>query len=458
MAVFFSFLIAGGILKGTRCSVFGLGKLGSPLAGILAKHFPTIGVDLNPAIVASINAGKAPVQEPGLQELLTGTSLTATLDVEEAILNSNVSFIIVPTPSGSDGKFTNRYILDVLAKIGPVLAKKTSYHLINITSTVMPGSMRNEIKTALELASGKELGEQLGLTYNPEFIALGDVIKGIEQPDMVLIGESESDSADGEVLENIYQSVCPGCKSLVRTSYENAELAKLSLNTFLTMKIAYANTLGEICEAIPNADAAEVTKIIAKDSRISPKFLTPGMPYGGPCLPRDTVAFSAMASSLGIKSAIADATKQVNEQHIEWLVNKISAQFPAPAQIAVLGLSYKAGTDVTEASAGLALCLKLSERDYAVQAFDPLIKSPSKEFASSKCLLATDLASCVKDSAVIIICTPCKEFLHIKDVLQEQANVVTIIDCARLFPEQTIEKGDLQFLGKSAAKRKLKLA
>lgn len=163
-------------LKKPCISVIGLGKLGAPRAAVFAcKGFETIGLDINPRFVEAINDGRAPVEEPRLQEMIDGgrSRLRATKSFEEAVLNSDVSFIIVPTPSGADRFFSNKFVVDAVEQIGAALRFKTQYHVVVVTSTVMPGATNGEIRAALELAAGREVGSDLGLCYNPEFIALG---------------------------------------------------------------------------------------------------------------------------------------------------------------------------------------------------------------------------------------------------------------------------------------------
>ena len=175
-----------------RLCVIGLGKLGSPLAAVLAsKGHSVVGLDRNPAFVAAINQGRAPVAEPGLQALIDESRkrLRATASFAEAIAGSDASFVIVPTPSQGDGAFSNEYVLEAVREIGQALRGNDRYHVVSIVSTVMPGATGGVIRAALEEASGREVGMGLGLCYNPEFIALGSVVRDLLNPDMVLLGK-----------------------------------------------------------------------------------------------------------------------------------------------------------------------------------------------------------------------------------------------------------------------------
>src|SRR5579871_5280146 len=190
-------------------SVIGLGKLGAVLAGVMAnKGHRVVGVDVNPAFVDAINQGRATVREPGLEEMIRNNAerLSATGDIAEAIEKTEVSFVVVPTPSGADGTFSLRFVLNAAESIAQGLRRKSSYHVVVISSTVMPGMTGGEVLPLLERISGKKCGVDFGLCYNPEFIALGSVIRDMSSPDMILIGES--DERAGALLENLYKQVC----------------------------------------------------------------------------------------------------------------------------------------------------------------------------------------------------------------------------------------------------------
>ena len=265
-----------------KVCVIGLGKLGAPLSAVLAsKGHEVIGVDRNPYFVDCINSGKAPVLEPQLQELIDASKgrLRATQSYDEAIPQTDISFVIVPTPSDETGVFTNAWVIDAVKSIGAALNGKDHYHVVNITSTVMPGSTQGPIREALEAASGKTVGKDIGLCYNPEFIALGSVVRNMLYPDMILLGES--DPRAGDVLEAVYKMSTENDPPVQRMNLINAEITKISVNTYVTTKISYANTLAELCEKLPGADVGVVTEALGKDTRIGRKYLS-----GGPGLRR----------------------------------------------------------------------------------------------------------------------------------------------------------------------------
>src|SRR3954468_4334461 len=288
-------------------AVVGLGKLGAPLAAVLAsKGNDVLGIDLNPDAVRRINEGVAPVQEPGLQELITQSraALSATTELTAAAA-SDVIILLVPTPSDARGAFVNDYLLAAIEEIGPALAGRDGYQVVVVTSTVMPGSCDAEIRAAFERTSGRRVGDSLGLCYSPEFIALGSVIRDMLEPDMVLIGES--DPRAGSVLEGVYRGVCENDPPFQHMTLVNAELTKIAVNTYVTMKISYANALADICERLPGADVDAVTDAVGMDSRIGRKYLRGAIAYGGPCFPRDNKAFALVARDRGTEALLAEA-------------------------------------------------------------------------------------------------------------------------------------------------------
>lgn len=392
-------------------SVVGLGKLGSPMVACLAeKGFSVVGVDLNQTFVSQINEGKAPVQEPGLDEMLARNKerIRATTDYADAIAHSDVTFIIVPTPSEVDGGFSLKYVLSCIAEIGAALRNKDTFHLVVVTSTVMPGSTDGVIRPALEQASGKKCGEDFGLCYSPEFIALGSVIHDMLYPDFTLIGESDAKS--GAILERVYKQLCTTEPPVSHMNLVNAELAKISVNTFVTTKISYANMLSEICDNLPGADVDVVTAAIGQDSRIGRKYLKGATGYGGPCFPRDNVAFGFLASSVGANAAIAQATDTINRRQAARLAERLLTELPAGTTVGILGLAYKPDTNVIEESQGVALAKELIERGFAVVLYDPLALDNVRQILGDKPRYAASAKACVQDATAVVITTPSAEF------------------------------------------------
>ncbi len=416
----------------TRISVVGLGKLGAPLLAVLAGAGNTvIGLDASQSVVDKIQAGIAPVEEPGLQAMLDSNRarISATTDWARAIGATDVTFIIVPTPSGPNGEFLNDHVLAAVAQIGAVLAAKPEYHLVVVNSTTMPGSMESSIRKSLERSSGHPIGERIGLCYNPEFIALGNVIEGLLHPDFVLIGES--DRRAGDLLESLYRGVVGDGTPIARMNFVNAEIAKISVNTYVTTKISFANMLSEVCGRLAGADVDVVTGAIGLDARIGGKFLRGATAYGGPCFPRDTVAFSTMSRGLGLGADLADAAEAVNTRQTERLAALISEAVAPGARVALLGMAYKAGTPVIDRSAGVDLASRLTRSGYDVTVHDPMAIDAARRMLGDLVSYATTISDAVLGAAVVVVLVPWPEYRRL-DATNFGPGTPLVIDCWRL--------------------------
>ena len=396
-----------------RISVVGLGKLGLPLAVSLAsKGFQVVGVDIDERKVRAINNGISPVSETNLQEMLTRfkDSIVATLDYDYALRNSDVTFVFTNTPSNPDGSYSTRQLESACREIGKVLRDKNVFHVVIIMSTVLPLTCEETLKPILEEQSKKKCGVDFGLCHTPEFVALGSVIHDFLNPDFFLIGESDPKS--GRIVENIYRKISDS--KIVRTSIVNAELAKIAINCFLTTKISFANTLGEVCEKLPNANANTVTSILGLDHRINADCLNAGLGFGGPCFPRDNKAFSFLAKQLSCQSWLAEATDKVNAIQVDKVVEKVKSRLKGKGTVAVLGLSYKPNTETVEASQSLEIAKKLSGLGYKVKVFDPQAMNEARLILGDNVVYCNSLQQCVENTGLCIVATPWKEFKHLK--------------------------------------------
>ena len=392
-------------------SVIGLGKLGLCTAACFAsKGYRVIGVDTNQHVLDQLRLKQCPVDEPGLEEFLGKSwgNLTVTDNACEAISNSEITLIIVPTPSRSDRKFTNKYIENVLESLAPALKKKDSFHVIDVVSTVMPGSCDSRFKPLLERISGKACGVDFGLVYNPEFIALGSVIKDFLNPDMVLIGAS--DKRSGDMAKELYLSTCESSPAIKVMSLINAEITKLSLNCFVTMKISFANELASICEKVPGADIDAITDALGSDTRIGSKYLKGGLGFGGPCFPRDNQAFQAFARESGIEPMLGPQVVAINNCVVDRLFDIISKNTNPGDKIALLGLSYKPGTHIIEESQSIMLAKRLIDSGFVVSVHDPKAISAAKDVLGDNAGCFDDPYECIKNAAGIILLTNWQDY------------------------------------------------
>ncbi len=420
-------------------SIIGLGKLGSPMLVCFASRgFNVIGVDVNRRTLDAIRSGQAPVVEPHLEEHLQShrDRITVTEDYGVAIRDSQVTFIVVPTPSRSDGSFSLELVLQAVAKIGEALKDKAEFHTVVVTSTVLPGDMEESVLPTLEHRSGKRTGVDFGLCYHPEFIALGSVIRDLLHPDFVLIGES--DARSGDLLQRIYRDLLETSVPIVRLNFVNAELAKIAVNTFVTTKISYANMLAEICERLPGSDVDAVTSAIGLDSRVGMKYLKGGLGFGGPCFPRDNAAFEAMARRRGLQAVLAEATDAVNRRQVDRLADRVRRVLPPGGTVSVLGLAYKPDTDVVEESQGLQLAQRVARSGTRVVVYDPAAMPNARMVLGEAVHYATSMAECIAQGNVVVVATPWDEFKQLQPHQLVHNPRRAVLDCWRILPPDEI--------------------
>jgi UDPglucose 6-dehydrogenase len=414
-----------------RVAVVGLGKLGAPLAAVLAnKGNHVVGIDINPDVVRLVNDGVAPVDEPGLRSLMSasGGRLSAVTDFQAAG-KAELTILLVPTPSDGRGAFSNEYLITALEQVGRGIANRSDYHVVVVASTVMPGSCDSELRLALERTSGRLVGESLGLCYSPEFIALGNVIRDLLEPDMVLIGES--DSRAGAAVEQLYGAVCENNPPFRRMSLVNAELTKIAVNTYVTMKISYANALADMCERLPGADVDAVTDALGLDSRIGRKYLRGAIGYGGPCFPRDNKAFAVLARDLGTEPLLAEATDAVNLAQTDRLARIVQSHLVVGQAVGILGLAYKPNTCVVDESPGVALARLLGEgAGYEVNVYDPVATDAALHVLGRAARAVGSVSELLERSDVVVIATPWPEFAELPiEVLEGRKAPPVVIDC-----------------------------
>ena len=391
-----------------RISVVGLGKLGLPLAACYAERaFETIGVDVQEPVVNAVNKGRSLIVEPGLQEMigrLGGTQLRATLDHREAIENTDITVVLVPTPSNPDGSFSNHYVEAALRSLAAAFGEsRKAYHLFVISSTVMPGSTAGSFIPLIEQVSGRKLGQDFGVCYDPDFVALGNVIGDFLRPDLVLIGQTSEEA--GARMEAVHHQLCLNGPHIGRMSIISAEVAKVSLNAYITLKISFANMLANLCERVPGADVDAITQTIGMDRRIAPYFFRGGLGFGGTCFPRDTWAFIKLAEQHGSEAGLIKAVQQVNEYQDEHLAEVVLRQVSAQANktVGVLGLAFKPGTPVITASPAIRLMQTLLKQDLRIVAYDPLAIENARAVFGASIEYAGSAQECLARAGVGVI-------------------------------------------------------
>jgi len=301
-----------------RISIFGLGYVGAVSAGCLAKDGHTvIGVDPYQPKVDLINAGKTPVIEKDIGEIMQKAVadglLIATQDVSRAVFDTDISLICVGTPSQTNGSLDLKYVRKVCEEIGAALKEKKDFHVVVARSTMLPGSMRSIVIPVLEASSGKQAGVDFGVCNNPEFLRESTAVFDYYNPPKTVIGET--DTRAGDLLASVYANLDA---PLVRTSVETAEMVKYTDNVWHALKVGFANEIGNICKAV-GIDGHEVMDIFCKDTKLnlSPYDMKPGYAFGGSCLPKDVRALTYKARVSDIDVPILNAIIPSNQRQIE---------------------------------------------------------------------------------------------------------------------------------------------
>ncbi len=356
-----------------KISIIGLGKLGLPLLTTFAKNNQkVVGYDVDIQKINQLKNKNIPFYEPNLEEFFIENydNIEVNYDVGNLISNSEIAIILVNTPSKGNGEFSNEYVFQAIDSISKSLkTSKSSDFLFIISSTVMPGTHK-DIINLIEHNSGRKLNDGFGLLYIPDLVALGSVIYDFENPDLLILGESNKKY--GDIGESIYRKIIKNNAPIVRMSLIEGEITKVSLNAYITMKISFANFIGNVSEKF-NCNPNNITKALGHDRRISPHYIKSGLSFGGTCFPRDTWAFIEMSEKLGLDAVHIKATQKINEQQNQYLIDKVS-KFK-DRKIGVFGLSFKPNTSVTSESAGKILYDKLKSEKYEVYACDKLVET-----------------------------------------------------------------------------------
>ena len=361
------------MINNKKILLVGLGKLGLPLLSTFAKNGQEIvGIDVDKEKIKILKNGYIPVYEPKLKNYLNlgGKNITYTEKFEDDNLDTDIAIILVNTPSINNGEFSNQYVFDAIETISKSLKKTDKKDfLFIISSTVMPGT-HLEIISKIESFSGRKLNKNFGVVYIPDLVALGSVITDFENPDLVILGESNN--RYGDIAQTLYSKIYKNNPPIVRMSLIESEISKVSLNAYITMKISFFNFLGNICEKF-GTTSKNITNALGYDRRISPHYIKSGLAFGGTCFPRDTWAFIKMSENVGLDAIHIKSTQIINENQNTLLYDKVKKY--TNKKIGIYGLSFKQNTYVTTESPGNILYERLLSEGYDVVFYDKLIVS-----------------------------------------------------------------------------------
>lgn len=431
-----------------RISIFGLGYVGTVSAGCLAAdgHF-VIGVDPNKTKVDLINQGTSPIVEKDIGEMIGAAvkngQLRATLDVRDAVINSEISLVCVGTPSQLNGNLDLSHVRKVCEQIGAALKEKSDFHVVVARSTMLPGSMRNVVIPALESFSGKKAGIDFGVCNNPEFLREGTAVFDYYNPPKTVIGET--DSKAGELLMQLYAKMDA---PLIRTGVDTAEMVKYADNTWHAVKVAFANEIGNLCKA-EGIDSHKVMEIFCQDTKLnlSSYYMKPGFAFGGSCLPKDVRALMYKGKSLDIDLPLINAILPSNQRQIEKGIKMIVDK--GKKKVGILGFSFKAGTDDLRESPLVNVIEYLIGKGYELKLYDKNVNLAALTGANQDYILnhiphisklmASSMAEVLDFAETIVIGNGAAEFRNVPNELKSGQ---VVVDLVRIIPNQSGERYD----------------
>ena len=426
-----------------RVSVFGLGYVGSVSAASFAADGHTvIGVDVAPAKVASLNEGRSPIVEKGLDELIRDNTangrLRATTSTAEAVAGTDLSLICVGTPSRKNGSLDLTYLERVAEQIGEALRDKDAYHVVVVRSTVLPGTTHDVVIPALERTSGKKYGTGFGVTVNPEFLREGTAIHDFRNPPLTLVGHNYK--SDAEPTQGLYSKVAA---PMVTTTIRTAEMIKYASNTWHALKVTFANEVGNLCKRL-KIDSHEVMDIFCRDEKLnlSSYYMKPGFAFGGSCLPKDVRAMQYRAKEVDLEMPVIQAILGSNQLQIQHAIDEIVDT--GKKRVGLLGFSFKAGTDDLRESPIVILAEALLGKGYQLCIYDKNVSIArlvgankdyiNKQIPHLSSLLTENIDEVLEKSDVIVVGNAAPEF---SEALTRTRPDQIILDLVRVKTDRT---------------------
>ena len=436
-----------------KISIIGTGYVGLVTGACLAeKGHQVTCVDINPDRVAALNRAEAPIYEAGLEDLLrkhVGKGLSATTDLASAVLNTELTLIAVGTPfNGKEIDLTA--VLGATKQIGAALKQKSSYHLVVVKSTVVPGTTDQHVLPALETSSGKKAGADFGVGMNPEFLSEGEAVNDFLFPDRIVLGGIDQRSTD--VLAELYEPF-PADVPRLRTNTRTAEMIKYASNSLLATLISFSNELANLGSALGGIDTVEVMRGVhlsmyfrSRNKEGLPpitSFLKAGCGFGGSCLPKDVSALIAHGHKAATSMRMLESVIRINEEQPKRTVALLRKHWASlkGIRVAVLGLSFKPETSDVRESPAFPILRELLDAGAAVKAFDPVAKQEAqKAFPEPKVNYCDSLDAALTDIDAVIVVTPWKEFRDVPGLLSVTQPRVVFVDGRRAYDKQSVGK------------------
>jgi len=422
-----------------KVSIFGLGYVGTVCAGCLAKEgHEIIGVDPVRTKVQLVNAGKSPIIEAEIEEIIAEAvksgRLRATDDSFQAVSDSEISFVCVGTPSQINGNLDLTHVRSVCEQLGQGLKDKTTPHTVVIRSTILPGTMRRMVIPVLEETSGKKAGRDFGICNNPEFLREGTAVKDFACPSKTVIGEL--DAASGDALVPLYAKLNA---PLIRTDIETAEMVKYIDNSWHALKIGFANEIGNLCKSF-SVDSHKAMEIFCQDKKlnISSAYLKPGFAFGGSCLPKDLRALSYSAKVHDLELPILNAILPSNELQVSRGLQLIMER--GHKRIGILGFSFKEGTDDLRESPMIEIIERLAGKGYDIRIYDRNVQvarlvGANRDFILNRIphisrLMVDNIDAVLQHAETVVLGNKAKEFESVPQRLQPGQCLVDFVRVA----------------------------
>ena len=394
-------------------SVVGTGYVGLiTAAGFAEKGHRVHCIDVVREKVDLINSGKSPIYEKGLEEIIQrnlGKNLFATTDLRKAVLDSDITFICVGTPSREDGSLDIKYVESATESVGKALKEKKNYHVVVVKSTVVPGTIEGKVAPILEKYSGKKVGKDFGIASNPEFLREGIAVEDFMKPDRIIIGSNDEQAE--KLVESLYSEFN---KPIYKADIRTAEMIKYASNAFLATKISFINEIGNICKE-KGIDTYKVVKGMSLDHRISPHFLKAGLGWGGSCFPKDIKALIADSRHVGYEPKLLSSVLEVNKTQPERLVKlaKKKAGGLKNKTVAVLGLAFKGDTDDVRDSQAFPVIDRLLSEGAVVVAYDPKAEENAKSVLKDRITYCSSAKDALTGAHIALILSDWEEFHEI---------------------------------------------
>jgi UDPglucose 6-dehydrogenase/GDP-mannose 6-dehydrogenase len=431
-----------------KVAVIGTGYVGLvSAAGLAAMGHEVTCVDIDPERVAMVERGEAPIHEPGLDDLLTAKRIDATTDLAAAVREADLTLICVGTPSRPDGSIDLSFVERAAGQIGGALVGQTRFHAVVVKSTVVPGSTDTVVLPAVEKASGRSVGVDIGVGVNPEFLTEGQAVDDFLRPDRIVIG---GDPGTVEVLRRLYEPF-EGVP-VIATSTRNAEMIKYASNALLATAISFANEIADLGSAIGEIDIAEVmagvhasrylTTTLPDGGRVRAglaPYLEAGCGYGGSCLPKDVAALTSRGRSAGLTMPLLTAVATVNKQRADRLLDLVTKGLDGLAgrKVTVLGLAFKPDTDDIRESPAFPVVRRLLDAGAEVTVHDPVV-GPGALADFPTVQHTHELETAIKGADAIVIVTRWSEYLDVPNLVGEQAPLV--VDGRRMLDPGSVSR------------------